>query len=292
MPELITKRLRLKDANFADIESIKAKYGLTDEAEVVRKGYATKQGDKVVDDDERIIESYITTLALDRDGEVVLPGGGILSDYRDHPVVLFAHNSRELPIGKNIWIKADKKGLIGATQYAKTPEAERVYQYRRDGFPLAESIGFIVLDYVRQDDDEWVKTLDQWRKDAAKAFGKKPEREPHTIITKWLLLEYSDVSVPSNPAALEFVKAKGLIKPLADSGILKMDEDPPEEPEVEEEEQEEDESIEIDETIEIPEEPEEIEVDADDLKALIKKHSTKMAEIVIATRKGKVIEIN
>lgn len=223
--ELVTSRRKLSEIGLDWTNEVKEKYGLDDDAIVVRKGYIAKQGEDDIDDDERTITSYINTIAIDRDGEVVLPSGGILDDYLKHPVVLFGHNYRSLPIGKSLWIKKDKKGLISRTQYAPTEEAEKVYQYRKAGFPLAESIGFIPTAYIREGHKDWEKTIEKWRGEIAKVFGSEPKNNPHTIITKWLLLEYSDVSVPSNPEALEYAKTKNLIDPLVKSGVL-MEEKP------------------------------------------------------------------
>ncbi|GAF95378.1 unnamed protein product, partial [marine sediment metagenome] len=96
----------------------------------------------------------------------------------------------DLPIGKNLWIKRDNKGLIAKTQYANHAEADKVYQYRKDGFPLAQSIGFVPL--------AWETFKDGDRKDGARRK-----------FTKWAMLEYSDVPVPANPEATPIAVSKG-----------------------------------------------------------------------------------
>lgn len=173
----------------------------------VRKFYDTTQ--KGINEGERSVTSYITTLALDRDREVVLPEGGELGDYRKNPVVLALHNYRSLPIGKNLWIKRDKKGLLGKTQYAKHEQADLFFNYRRDGFPMAQSIGFIPLETIERDSDAFAEQVSSWKDAHKEAFGKKPKGEPRRFYSKWLLLEYSDVPVPSNPEALTLAVGKG-----------------------------------------------------------------------------------
>ncbi len=124
MPELITWRMKLKDV-FPDrcgelCETFKLKDG--EDTEYIRKGLVA-DGDLQFDDDERAVISHITTNAKDRDSEIVDPAGAILDDYNKHRVVLFGHDHRSLPIGKNAWIKTDKKGLVAKTIYAKHAKA-------------------------------------------------------------------------------------------------------------------------------------------------------------------------
>jgi len=171
------------------------KYQLDEGTEFIRKGITPS--DLKFDEGERAVIAYITTNTKDRDNEIVEPSGALLDDYRKNPIVLFGHNYRDLPIGKNLWIKADKKGLIAKTQYANHDIADRIYQYRKDGFPMAQSIGFIPV--VVEDYDE---NHDEWRKNGVRRRYKK-----------WILLEYSDVPVPSNPDALQIAVSKGLVPP-------------------------------------------------------------------------------
>jgi len=169
------------------------KYQLDEGVEFIRKGITPS--DLKFEEGERAVIAYITTNTKDRDNEIVEPSGALLDDYRKNPIVLFGHNYRDLPIGKNLWIKADKKGLIAKTQYANHDIADRIYQYRKDGFPMAQSIGFIPV--VVEDYDE---NHDEWRKNGVRRRYKK-----------WILLEYSDVPVPSNPDALQIAVSKGLV---------------------------------------------------------------------------------
>ena len=213
--DYITTRLRLKDV-FPHIELSENIGELEEDVPYIRKGYENKAQD--INNEDRTITNYINTLDVDRDNEVVLPKGAILTDYKKNPIVLWAHTYNVLPIGKSLWIKRDKKGLISKTQYANHAEADKVFQYRKDGFPLAESIGFIPLEFVsngkgwypESDPEQYQAVLKNWQDEYKNVYGKKPKAEPNAIITKWLQLEYSDVPVPSNPEALELAKSKGL----------------------------------------------------------------------------------
>ncbi len=186
------------------------------EVEYVLKGIAVTE--TKIDKTERSVVSYINTAARDRDNEIIVPKGVVLKDYKKNPVVMFAHNYSMLPIGKNLWIRNDGNGLVAKTQYAKHPKADEVYEYRKDGFPLAESVGFIPLETIRPADvlDEELEKLGLDPTEARKAYR---------IYTKWILLEYSDVPVPSNPEALQLAVSKGLVS-KEDSKTYEFEDDP------------------------------------------------------------------
>lgn len=203
--DLITSRMKLKDILPETAKLVAAEYNIKeDSVEFIRKGITPE--DLKIDEGERAVISYINTGAVDRDGEIVEPSGGVLKDYIKNPVVLFGHDYKSLPIGKNVWIKRDAKGLIAKTIYAKHAEAEKVFQYRKDGFPLAESIGFVPIEYEEFDTEE-------------KRIKNGGARRKYN---KWLMLEYSDVAVPSNPEAIALAIAKGLL-PKADLKSVETD---------------------------------------------------------------------
>jgi hypothetical protein len=204
--DLITTRLKLSEV----APNLVAEYG--EDTEFIRKGIIPTDLD--IKDNERSIISYITTGAVDRDGEIILPSGGDLRQYRKNPVVLFCHQYSNLPIGKNLWIKSDLKGLIAKTQYATHDEAEKIYQYRKDGFPLAESIGFIPTEsFHRQYQNGKMAWLPETLELLKTKYGLDPKTvaKARGVYTKWILLEYSDVSVPSNHEAIQIAIGKGLI---------------------------------------------------------------------------------
>ena len=216
--DLITKRIsasRIKLPEWA-YEAME-EHGIDkDEAQLIRKGYTMAPEDVQFKEGERSSVDYITTKARDRDGEIVLPKGAILDDYRKNPVVLFGHDYKSLPVGKSVWIKSDEKGLISKTKYANTQKADEIFQYRKEGFPLAKSIGFVPLETVEEKD---FKNLDlkELGLDEADLEGTK------RIYPKWLMLEYSDVPVPSNPEALQLAISKGLF--TLEDAVISAEED-------------------------------------------------------------------
>lgn len=202
--EFVTERLRLIDLYPDKAKSVAKEYGLKeDEVELIRKGRISTE--PVIDRDARTVINYISTDALDRDNEVIEHRGVVLDDYRKNPIVPWAHNYHGLPIGKNIWIKSDKKGLVAKTHFLRHDFAQDVFDlYTEDiagtGPALkAWSVGFIPLKWKNAKPDEKV------------AEDERPQTVRRTY-KKWLLLEYSAVPVPSNPEALTLMVEKGLIK--------------------------------------------------------------------------------
>lgn len=136
---------------------------------------------KFIDEQERTIVHYITTNSVDRFGDKIYPDGMNDSDYRKNPVVLFAHDSSELTIGKNLWLKRDKKGVLAKTQFADTGIGKDLFRLNLNGFMNAWSIGFIIPE------------------------GGSEYADGVNHIRKWNLLEYSNVPLPAIPEALNLM---------------------------------------------------------------------------------------
>ena len=208
--DLITQRISIKDALPEKVLSdYKEKYGVKDDSVFIRKGYIPDEI-KFVEGEKAVI-SYINTAGIDRDAEVTLPEGAIMDAYKENPVVMFGHDYKELPIGKCEKLRLDSKGWQGKTIYANTPKANEVFEYRKAGFPLAESVGFIPIESINAGESGF----DELAKDLAKrgAFKRSEIDKIRRIHKKWLMLEYSDVPIPSNPEALQVAIAKGLVLP-------------------------------------------------------------------------------
>jgi hypothetical protein len=231
--DLITQRLTLKDVlgemrnQSPKLDELEGSY--SDDTPFIRKGIVPLQM-KIAGVDldqpagERSVVAIISTLAVDRDDEVILPEGMVLRDFDLNRIVMFGHNYHELPVGKAAWVKAtpdDNPSMIMAkTIYASekaNPKAEQVFQFQKEGFPLAKSIGFIPLESKTAADKDWNDVLGLWRERRAEMFKNMDkaqvvdDKDPKRIYTKWSLLEYSDVPVPSNPEAVGIAVSKGLM---------------------------------------------------------------------------------
>lgn len=147
---------------------------------------------KEVDEKSRTLQFTITAENEDRDGEVVKASGGQFENYNKNPVVLWAHDYKSLPVGKTVSLKRQDKSIISTVQFPTKEEyeyADTVYKLCKGGYLNAVSIGFIPIDIVPG----------------------KNEKEPSRTFTKWEMLEYSIVPVPSNPEALRHALDEGLI---------------------------------------------------------------------------------
>ncbi|MBE2228258.1 MAG: HK97 family phage prohead protease [Ignavibacteria bacterium] len=145
------------------------------------------QVDAEVNDNDRTIVHYISTIDKDRTNEVISPAVINDTNYKKNPVVLFSHNY-DFVIGKSLWGKVDNTGYgyLSKTQFAKTPLGDEIFHLYKDGFLNAWSIGYRELEP-----------------------GNYLEDGTYTY-NSIELLEYSAVSVPANPSALNLSFVKGL----------------------------------------------------------------------------------
>lgn len=137
--------------------------------------YTVKASD--VNEEERTIVHLISTPEVDRQGDIVVPEGMVEDAFRNNPVVLFGHDTRKIPVGKNLWLKKDDKGILAKTQFADTESGREIFKLNKDGYLNAWSIGFLPLEMPKYKEGVW-------------------------YYEKWELLEYSSVPVPANPGAL------------------------------------------------------------------------------------------
>jgi phage head maturation protease len=132
----------------------------------------------------------INTLDEDRHGTIIEPKGARLDEYGRNPVVLINHDYSLLAATSSV--SRSETALVANLSDEDwdhdDPEVERWFRKLKRGLLKAASIGFMVHDYVEEMID--------------------PEGDPRDWrnlryrITDWELVEWSLVSVPSNPAAL------------------------------------------------------------------------------------------
>jgi hypothetical protein len=139
---------------------------------------------KKFDDENLIVEHFISTEHKDRGGDVMRAKG---MKVIGKPVVLLLHGRGAMgsePIGKPLSIDVDEfkgqPGILAKTQFFPDEVGNRLYQKVKGGFLPNWSIGYMV--------DEAKDLLRE---------GKYDGRD----VTKWTLLEYSPVGVPMNPFA-------------------------------------------------------------------------------------------
>ena len=149
----------------------------------------------------RTVTARISTTSIDRDGDVLLPSGIDLKDFRKNPVVLLNHDQGGLPVGRALSVKRESGGIIAEVQFAERPAGhpssvewipDTVFNLFQQGILKAFSVGFIPLE-MREPTDKDMKK-----------FGE----DVRNVISKWSLLEFSVVNVPANQDALVLQVAK------------------------------------------------------------------------------------
>jgi len=153
---------------------------------------------KSINVEARTADFIASTDAIDSYDEIVDQTSWELDIYKSNPVVLFAHKSRDLPIGKSIDVQVRNGRLECTIQFAPesaNPEAERVWQLIQGEYLRAVSVGFIPRDY-------------RWEKrngvDVIVLYGNS-------------LREISVTPVPANHEALAKMRARALAA-KADNG--------------------------------------------------------------------------
>jgi len=149
----------------------------------------------------RTVVARISTTSIDRDGEVLLPSGIDLKDFRKNPVVLLNHDQGGLPVGRALSVKRQSDGIIAEVQFAERPTGhpssvewipDTIFNLFQQGILKAFSVGFIPLEMREPTDRDFKKFGDDVR----------------NVISKWSLLEFSVVNVPSNQDSLVLQVAK------------------------------------------------------------------------------------
>ena len=148
--------------------------------------------------------AFASTGDVDRDNEIIDPGAftETLQEYRKNPVVLWAHQHFNPPIGKSLSEQVRDDGLIFQPQFAvkENPQAALVWGLYKGGYLNAFSVGFIPGVYEeRESKDAMVR-----------------------VYTQVELLEVSAVPVPSNRGALALRSITGMndLRTLAQKELI------------------------------------------------------------------------
>lgn len=171
-----------------------------------------------------IYTAIASTVALDRDKEILIPRGVITEHFMKNPVMLFIHNSRQLPVGRALSMDVTDESVKFDFEFYDDEVGRNVEKMYRTGFMNAFSVGFRPKAYVPVwDMPEEITSIDVELPDGTKTtidFNKYPER-PYGIIPKWELLEISPVPVPSNPEALLQRAKDEIVRKYVNSGNSK-----------------------------------------------------------------------
>ena len=155
----------------------------------IRKDYSIKA--QIEPDESRVITFTASTGAVDRMGDVIYQTGWKIDNFMKNPVVLFGHDSDDLPVGHVKTINFNDSNLTLSIDFTPKdiyPFAETVFQMIKRGDLSAGSVGMKPI--------KW-----KWVEDSERNGIDFIEQE---------LLEFSIVTIPANPEALSHSN-KGII---------------------------------------------------------------------------------
>jgi HK97 family phage prohead protease len=148
---------------------------------IIRKFKPTQIIKKEIDTAKRELTAVVSDETRDRDGDIIESSGWKLKNFKNNPVVLWAHNYREPPIAQSVNIRVKDKQLVSRMKFAGSEFAEEIFELYVGGFLRAFSVGFDPLIFEDIDkENPWAGT-------------RFKEQD---------LWEYSAVPIPSNPNAL------------------------------------------------------------------------------------------
>lgn len=143
--------------------------------------------------ESRVLEYVITDETVDRYGDIVRAKGVQTKNYKNNPVVVRCHQTREFPVGTSlkIWFDSSDKtvkawGMFYDDRVDRTGMSETVFRFASTGAMRMASIGFMPIETHEMDKEEKQKL-------GMPSYGVE--------FTKVDLLEWSPVTVPANPNA-------------------------------------------------------------------------------------------
>jgi hypothetical protein len=184
--------------------------GMRPEAIEVKRSGAVREI-KDLDEGSRIAQQYFTTRTLDRDNEILVPKGAIMDQFRASNMQVFWNHDYNQLIGSDDRIKRDDFGWIAWTKYAKHEDpgarANLVWELKQQGHLKTNSVGFAILEATQPGHSDWNAVVDTLAKEWPE-FTAKMAKDTQRIITKYMVIEHSDVGVPSNVNATMLAIAK------------------------------------------------------------------------------------
>jgi HK97 family phage prohead protease len=161
--------------------------------QTVRKQFTLEEIGKGEETPDGLRLSFtLSTAHVDRDKDIIHPGGWKLMQYRKNPVVLWAHQTTEPPVAKSLEERVDKGKLTSVALFTPkdlNPFGHMIGEMYAKGFLRAVSVGFQGLNW---------------------SYAKEKERAGGMDFHEQELLEYSCVPVPANPEALLGAKSAGI----------------------------------------------------------------------------------
>jgi len=162
----------------------------------------------------RVLQYRITDESVDRYGDIVRAKGVRLDNYKKNPVVQFAHNYEEPPVGVSLKTWYDKETnsvwawpLFMDDRHDTSGRSELVFRLARANIMRACSIGFNPLDVYQPGN------ADEREKLGLGEYGVE--------FKKCDLMEFSPVAVPANPNALQDTYREEFVRGLKAAGLAR-----------------------------------------------------------------------
>ncbi len=117
-------------------------------ADKLRKQYVADDVQKDENGGDRVRRFVISTESPDRDNDTIAVNGWKTENYLKNPVVLWAHDYSQLPLGKALSVGVSNGKLVATAQFADHPMADTVLRLIDGGFLRATSVGFKPTKYL------------------------------------------------------------------------------------------------------------------------------------------------
>jgi len=151
--------------------------------------------------------AIITAETIDRDGEVLIPGGMNSATFETNPVLFWNHDY-EKPVGRATSIKRREKDIVADFIFAKRPDG-----YSGEFFPEVAA-ALVGQGIVKGVSVGYTSETGGTRR-ASEVDRKKYGDGVHTVYSRWKLLEISLAPLQANPEALITAVKKGIVSPVA-----------------------------------------------------------------------------
>lgn len=160
-------------------------------------GFIDKNADGISEEDGFGLDFKISDKSVDRHNDTVDPSGWQLDNFLSNPVVLWNHNSDDVPVGKATNTRLNGDALFSEVIFPSKDLfafGNTIGRMVRNGFLNAASVGFRPLEAEIAED----------RMEDHRGFFAPVD------FTKQELLEWSVVPIPANPNALQGAKSMGV----------------------------------------------------------------------------------
>lgn len=156
---------------------------------------------------EKWVIAKISSSAVDSDGDVLIPAGADLKEYRKNPVIRWMHSDGQLPIGKAVGIRPRPTDIVAKIVFAARPKSlpdtvewppDVIHDLYQQEVLRGFSIGADVIP----------GGVRRAVPDDIHRFGSGVQR----VISRWILREVSVVDLPANPDSYAMAVSKGTIQ--------------------------------------------------------------------------------